>query len=214
MATHLYYILLGVYSAGLVGALFYYLTRQAPRGDAAVGWAIGIFYTAGLAGVLLAALLLRNNHATGLVVLSFPLVFLALPRVRRARTEWYTRFPAHADTPLLTLFIKNNTPALLHVRLECWFGTADSHTATLYTTFDYYLAPLEKSDFPLSARQTRLLAHKSKYVTIQIFERVYVEFEGGTYLKEIQPCKQFFNETPEVFRNGKYTVVVEGPVAG
>ncbi|MEO6039684.1 MAG: hypothetical protein ABIQ93_14820, partial [Saprospiraceae bacterium] len=92
---------------------------------------------------------------------------------------------------------------------ECWFGSAKSHASTLYTTFDYYLAPLEKSKLPLTAYQTGLLAHKSKFVTVMTYELVDEEYDGQAYTREIQPCLQFFTATPEDFRLGKYTVVID-----
>ena len=213
MASTLYYILLGVYGIALIVSLFYYLSRRAPGGDASVGWAIGVFYMAGLAGVMVVAVLLRNKPVFGLMVLSIPLVFLALPRIRSALTGLYVRFPAFSDTPPLTLFLDNNTSSKLHVKLECWFGTAKRHRSTLYTTFDYYLEPLEKAGFPLTAHQTRLLAHKSKYVTIMTYEQVREEYEGHAYWREIQPCMQFFDEQPEAFRAGEYRVVIEAGVS-
>ena len=208
MASLLYYMLLAVYGVVLAVSLFQYLTRKAPGGDASVDWAMGLFYTAGLAGVVLIALFLRHYPYPGLAVLSLPLVFLALPRLRRAWTALYTRVPAFGDTPPLTLTIQNNTASSLHVKLECWFGSAKSHRSTLYTTFDFYPKPLEKGSFPLNAHQTRLLAHKSKFVTVMIYELVNEEYEGHAYVKEIQPCMQHFDETPEAFRKGVYTVVV------
>lgn len=210
MALSLYYILLGIYGVFLAISLVYYLTRKAPGGDASVGWAMGILYTAALAGIVVVAWFLSNWPSVGLVVLSFPLIFLALPRLRRARTALYTRFPAFPNTPPLTLFLENSTNSMLHVQLECWFATANSHSAVLYTTFDYYLDPLEKSSFPLTPHQTRLMAHKSKYVTISVYERVEETYEGGSYLKEIQPCMQHSEEKPEAFRSGEYRVVVAG----
>ncbi|MCY7329494.1 MAG: hypothetical protein LH618_13165, partial [Saprospiraceae bacterium] len=93
MHLYLYYILLSIYGIVLVLSLFYYLTRRAPGGDASVGWALGIFYTVGLAGIILIAFFLRSQPAIGLVVLSFPLVFLALPRIRHTLTDLYTRVP-------------------------------------------------------------------------------------------------------------------------
>ncbi len=208
MALTLYSILLGLYGMVLVGSLVYYLSRQSPTGDASVGWAIGVFYMAGLVGILAIALLLRNKPALGLLVLSVPPVFLLLPRIRRAWTGLYVRFPVFAGTPPLTLFLENNTSSRIHVKLECWFGAGESHNSRLYTTIDYYLNALEKSSFPMSARQTRLLAHKSRYVTITTCEVVVEEHTDHTVRREIQPCFQFYEEQPEAFRSGKYTLLV------
>lgn len=55
MITNVYYILLAIYGIALVAYLSYYLSRKAPTGDASVGWALGVFYMAGLAGVLVIA---------------------------------------------------------------------------------------------------------------------------------------------------------------
>ncbi|MBC7774727.1 MAG: hypothetical protein H7246_04750 [Phycisphaerae bacterium] len=208
MALYLYYILLVTYGIALVVSLFYYLSRRAPGGDASVGWALGIFYTAGLAGIIIIALLLRNYPSIGLIVLGFPLVFLAIPKIRRTWTELYTRIPVSAATPPLTLFLENNTKSALHIKLECWFSTSNSNSASLYTTIDYFLEPQEHKNYLLTAHQTRLLAHKSKYVSVVIYERIKEEYEGHTYIKEIQPCMQFYEEKIEAFRSEKYTVVV------
>lgn len=206
--SYIYYFLLGIYALALVGSLFYYLGRRAPSGDASVGWALGIFYTAGLAGILVVAFLLRNKPGLGLAILSWPLLFLAWPGIRRTWTNLYTQMPPVADAPPLTLFIENNTSSKLHIKVECWFGTARSHSATLYTTFDYYLEPLEKSNYTLTAHQTRLLAHKSKFVTIMTYELIIEEYQGQRYTREIQPCMQFYNEAIEAFRSGQYTIAI------
>lgn len=208
MALFLYYMLLGIYGIALVLALGYYLSRKAPSGDASVGWAIGVLYLLGLAGILALALLLRNHLPFGLAVLSIPIVFLSLPWIRRARMEWYVRFPAFRDTPLLTLFIENNTHEALHIRLDCWFGATKSHIARLFTSFDYYVEPSSETHFMLDALQTRLLAHKSKYVGIEIFERITETYAGSTYTRDVQPCMQVWEEKPEAFRSGVYRIVI------
>lgn len=208
MAWLLYYILLGIYGAVLVFALGYYLSRKAPTGDASVGWAWGLIYLLGLAGIVVLALLLRNHQSFGLVVLCLPMLFLGWPWVKRARTEWYIRFPAFTDTPALTLFIENNTKSALHIRLDCWFGAAQSHRTRLFTNFDYYVEPSTETHFLLDARQTRLVAHKSKYVGIEIFERITEKYEGGTYTRDIQPCMKILEEQPEAFRSGVYRLVI------
>lgn len=60
----------------------------------------------------------------------------------------------------------------------------------------------------MTAHQTRLLAHKSKYVRITIYKLVTEEYEGRVYTKEVQSCLQFYEETIEAFRSGKYVVVI------
>lgn len=209
MALYLFYILLGIYGIALLISMGYYLSRRAPSGDASVGWAIGFFYMIGLGAILILAWLLRRNPVIGLLVLSFPLLFLAWPRLRQTWTDLKTRIPVMAETPPLTLFIENNTISALHIRIECWFGSAKSHSARLYTTFDYFVDPKERSNYLLSNYQTRLLAHKSKYVSIQVFERVTAEYEGHTYIKEIQPCMQHYDEKIEAFRKEKYTIAIQ-----
>lgn len=134
---YIYYILLSIYGVALVVSLLHYFSRRAPSGDASVGWALGISYTTGLAGIIVVALLLRNNPTLGLLILSFPLIFLAFPKIRRTWTGLYTRLPAFGNSPALTLFIENNTTSKLHIKLECWFGATKSHEARLYTTLDY-----------------------------------------------------------------------------
>ncbi len=208
MALYLYYILLGIYGIALLISMGYYLSRRAPSGDASVGWAIGFFYMIGLGIILILAWLLRSNPVIGLLVLSFPLLFLAWPRLRQTWTDLKTRIPVMAETPPLTLFIENNTLSSLHIQLECWFGAAKSHSARLYTTFDYYVAPKERNNWLLTALQTRLLAHKSKYVSIKVYEQVTKEYKGETYITEVQPCMLFYDEPVESFRSEKYTVVI------
>ena len=104
--------------------------------------------------------------------------------------------------------IENNTGAALRIRLECWFGHAKSHSASLHTHFDYDVAPWERKQYLLTAHQTRLLAHKSKYVSILTYELVTETYEGQSYTREIQPCIQFYDEKIEAFRSGAYTIVI------
>lgn len=209
MISAFYCAVLAAYCLILLGALVWYLSRRAPRGDASVGWATGIFYTAGLAGIILVAALLRNSPDIGLVVLAAPALFLALPAIRRALTDAYARWPAFAGTPALTLHVENNSEAQVRLKLECWFGAGNAHTASLYATFGYSVAPLEQAAFALTAHQTRLLAHKARYVSIVLYELVTMQYAGETYVKEVQPCMQFYDEKTEAFRSGTYTVVVD-----
>ena len=208
MTLDLYYLLLIIYGVFLLVALFYYLRRPAPRGDASVGWALGVFYTAALAGVIVVAGLLRHYPGIGLIVLSFPLIFLAWPQLRRFRTNLYVHTAPAVEAPPLTLFFENNTPSKLHVKVESWFGSAKSHHSTLFHTLDYYLEPLEKTSHLLDAFQTRLLAHKSRFVCIMTYELVIEQHQGQSYIREIQPCMQYFNENIEAFRSGTYTVTI------
>jgi hypothetical protein len=104
------------------------------------------------------------------------------------------------------LQLENNSIKNLHITLECWFGKENSSSASLYSTFDYYLAPQEKTVVSLSKQQTLVLAHKSKYVTIAAFERVQEEHNGHRYERDIQPCLQHFDVEPGLFRSGIYSV--------
>lgn len=77
-----YLALLGIFSLILLVAVVYYLLKPAPTGDSSVGWAIGIFYLAGLLGILLLALLFWKNKTVGLIILCIPLLFLILPALK------------------------------------------------------------------------------------------------------------------------------------
>lgn len=208
MLWYSYVALLTLYGLVLAVFLVYYLTKRAPTGDASMGWALGLFYTAGLAVVIVAALLLRGHPNIGWMVLGFPIFFLALPRLKCIRTDLYAHFPVFPGSPQLTLLIENQKDKALHVKLECWFGSANSAQSTLYKVFDYYPQPFEKSNFQLTAHQTRLLAHKAKYLSISIFELEHIEHEGHAYIKEIQPCMQHYKEEPAAFRKGSYTILI------
>lgn len=209
MITYLYYGILLFYTLVLCFLLAAYIFKKPPGGDASVGWAIGFFYMAGLAVVILLAWLLKSVPGIGIAVLSFPIVFLALPRIRHTWTNLYARMPARMNIPLLTLRIENHTKAMVHVKFDCWFGKANSHSAQLYTTLDYYLEPMAQTEFPLTAYQTGLLGDKSKYVGIMIYERIRQQYEDESYITEIQPCMQFQEEPIDVFRSGKYTLVID-----
>lgn len=208
MLWYSYVALLTLYGLALIVFLVYYLTRRAPTGDASMGWALGLFYMAGLAAVIVVALLLREHPTIGWMVLGFPIFFLALPRLKRIRADLYAHFPVFPGSPQLTLLIDNQKDKALHVKLECWFGSANSAQSTLYKVFDYYPQPFEKSSFQLTAYQTLLLAHKAKYLSISIFELEHIKHETNSYIKEIQPCIQHYKEKPAAFRAGTYTILI------
>ena len=209
MVQYLYYFLLGAYALILAGSLAYHLGRKAPGGDAAVGWAMGILYSGGLGLFVLMALLLKNFPGAGLAVLLVPPFLLAVPKLRHLWRTLYAWWPVAAECPPLRLNIENNIPVPAHVRLECWFPTGRRGTFTLYDIRDFYVAPSEKKEFQLDARQTRLLAHKSDHVRIVIFEQEIRQHEGHTYSIDIQPATRFFEVKPEAFRTGTYQIVVE-----
>src|SRR5690349_8885061 len=162
MIQYIFWILFSVYGIFILVSLWPYLTKKAPSGDAGVGWARGIFFLGGLGGVMALALLLRSYPVPAMVVLSLPLIILIRPRIYRFFRYLYVRFPTHADTPLLTLSVRNGTPSKIHLEIESWFGKAGGDSATLYDTIDFYMEPQQQSDFALTTAQTRVLAHKSK----------------------------------------------------
>jgi pyruvate/2-oxoacid:ferredoxin oxidoreductase beta subunit len=62
----------------------------------------------------------------------------------------------------------------------------------------------------LSDYDTGLLARKSKRVSIMIYEQVNSEHDGTSFVQEIQPCMQFYDEDFTAFENGHYTITVDG----
>ena len=143
MWNHVYLGWLAVYAvAFLVGAISL-LRRPWPSGDAAMGWALGVFYITGLGGVLLVAWLLRNHPAMGFPILIAPLGFLAWPRIHTAWIDTYARTPSREAPATLVLHLTNLTRARVLVRLECWFAAGSAGTSRLYHTVSVDLPPGE-----------------------------------------------------------------------
>ena len=211
MVIYLYYFLLGMYGLLLAVSLVYHLTRKAPGGDASVGWAFGILYSFGLGVVVVVALLLRNIPLFGVAILCLPLVFLAIPRLKRWQLGLFVSIPAFPDAPPVLLIIQNQLDARVHVRLEPWFASASGNNFTLYTPLDFYADPLESASFQLDNLQTRILAYKSAYVQAVIFEQKteISEEHNHIYHVDIQPSTRFYKVQPDAFRSGTFQIIVE-----
>src|SRR6188472_253193 len=125
MIKYGYYTLAIVYSVFLVITLFMYVTKPAPSGDATIGWARGIFFSAFLFGILIFGLLFWKRPVIGFFIFCVPLVFLALPYIRARLTDLYAVSPTLEKVPPLTITINNATNAKVHVQLNCWFSTSE-----------------------------------------------------------------------------------------
>ncbi|WAC13758.1 hypothetical protein [Dyadobacter pollutisoli] len=209
MITYTYYGLLSVFCIFLFISVFTYLWKPAPSGDSSVGWALGIFYLAGLVGIIVLALLFWQNKTVGLIILCVPLVFLSLPFLRSKITDLYAWFPVAGNTTPLTVHIVNTTDALIRVKIECWFGRANRHTSFLYKTMVFTSKPLESTPHQLSEYQTVLLSRKSKYVSISIYECILGNGPEFSYMREIQPCMQFWDQSVGAFRKSEYVITID-----
>jgi hypothetical protein len=209
MLKYGYYLLTILYSLFLLYALFNYVTKQAPTGDASVDWARGIFFSIGLLVILVVGWLFRRKPTIGFIILCLPLVYVALPLIRSLVRDMYASAPTLKTIPPLTLTIQNTTKATVHVQLSCWFNTSQKGQVSLYKTLDYTMAPLKSEDFTFEQYETNLLASKSRYITIMMYEQVKMNYNGVSYDKEIQPCMQFYDEQIEAFSQGHYTVVID-----
>jgi hypothetical protein len=209
MITYTYYGLLSVFCIFICITVYNYLRRPAPSGDSSVGWALGIFYMAGLFGIIVLALLFWQNKVAGLVILCMPLIFLAVPFIRGRLTDLYAWFPVARNQPRLTLHIVNTTDALIHIKLECWFGRANSNGSFLYKTLVFTSKPLESSPHRLSQFQTALLSRKCKYVGIVIYECILGNGPEFSYMREIQPCMQFWNQSGKAFQKDEYVITID-----
>jgi hypothetical protein len=209
MIQYAYYLLLIIYGLALCVAIYTYAFKPAPGGDASVDWAWGFFYSIGLLVIVIIAVLLRNFKLTGLLVLCVPLFVIALPRIKQRLTDFYAHAPTLTKIPNLTLHIQNTTRAKVHVKLDCWFSTSNKGTSSLYTTYNYMVGPLEHLSFSLNDDQTRILAQKSKFITVMMYEQIDAEHEGQQYVREIQPCMQHYDEQIDAFGAGEYTIVID-----
>ncbi|WP_353720531.1 hypothetical protein [Dyadobacter sp. 676] len=209
MIKFTYFALLGILSIIFLIAVVYYLAKPAPAGDSSVGWATGVFYLAGLLGILLLALLFWRNKAIGLAILCLPLVLMALPALKSGVRDLYAWFPSGNRAPL-TLHIANNTPALVNIKLECWFGEKDAVQQSLYKTLEFTSKPLAVDQQVLSDYDTQLLSTKSAFVRIVFFECLAQSGNGYSYVREIQPCMQYRDVPIEDFRVKDYLIEIEG----
>lgn len=209
MVKYAYFFLITVYVIYLLLTLLKYVIKPAPGGDASVGWAWGIIYAGIVFGIVLIALLFWKKQPIGLIILCIPVLLLAPPAIRHKLTDLYAFSPSFTRVPALVLTIKNSTTSSVHVQLNCWFSTANANRYFLYKTLDYTISPLETRDHTLSSFETRLLAVKSSYISIMIYECIEIQHNGVAYTKEIQPCMQFFDEKPGVFKLGKYLLQVD-----
>jgi hypothetical protein len=209
MISYGYYVLIAVYCIYLAVTLVIYFAKPAPGGDASVGWAMGIVYAAICSGTVVIALLFWQRQSAGLAILCIPIVLLAMPMIRNKLTDLYAGMPSFSNIAPLLLSIKNSTASTVHVQVNCWFSTGDAHIAALYKTLNYTIEPNSIRQYPLTSYQTNLLAVKSKYVSIVMYECIRVEHGSVTYTREIQPCMQFYEEQAAAFRSGKYDIVVD-----
>ncbi|SDD73732.1 hypothetical protein SAMN04487996_10276 [Dyadobacter soli] len=209
MIKFTYLALLGLFSLILLIAVVYYLVKPAPAGDSSVGWAIGIFYLAGLLGILLLALLFWKNKTIGLAILCIPLLFLLVPAIKGGARDLYAWFPAQKRSQL-TLHIANNTQALVNVKLECWFGEKQGAQHSLYKTLEFTSKPLAVDQHVLSDYDAQLLSAKSAFVRVVFFECLQQSGSGYSYVREIQPCMQYHDVAIEDFRVNDYLIAIDG----
>lgn len=90
-----------------------------------------------------------------------------------------------------------------------WFGTEEKGKSSLYKTMDYTIGPDSTKEYSFTQRETNLLAAKSKFVTVMMYEQIKVMTPEVSYLKEIQPCMQYYDEQIDAFANGNYTIVID-----
>ena len=209
MIKFTYLAMLGIFSIILLVAVVYYLLKPAPTGDSSVGWAMGIFYLAGLLGILLLALLFWKNKTIGLVILCIPLLFLLLPALRDGARDLYAWFPVQKRSPL-TLHIANNTQALVNVKLECWFGKKNGEQQSLYKTLEFTSKPLAVDQHVLSDYDVQLLSAKSAFVRLVFFECLQQTGNGYSFVREVQPCMQYHDVAIEDFQVKDYLIAVDG----
>jgi hypothetical protein len=210
MVKYTYLALLGIFSLFLLVAVVYYLLKPAPTGDSSVGWAIGIFYLAGLLGVLLLALLFWKNKTVGLIILCIPMLFLALPALKSKLRDLYAWLPTQQRSVPLTLHIANNTRALVNVKLECWFGDKEGEQQSLYKTLEFTSKPLAVDQHVLSDYDGQLLSSKSAFVRIVFYECLQESGNGYSYVREIQPCMQYRDVAVEDFRVKDFLITIDG----
>lgn len=203
-----YLALLGIFSIIILVAVVYYLLKPAPTGDSSVGWAMGIFYLAGLAGILLLAALFWKNKTVGLIILCIPLLFLILPTLKSRVRDLYAWLPSPRSTQL-TLHIANNTQALVNVKLECWFGQKDGDQS-LYKTLEFTSKPLAVNQHVLSDYDAQLLSAKSAFVRIVFFECLQESGNGYSYVREIQPCMQYRDVPIKDFQVKDFLIAIDG----
>ncbi|MBK9983407.1 MAG: hypothetical protein IPP15_13650 [Saprospiraceae bacterium] len=204
-----YYILGIIYTLFLLYSLFTYITKPTPTGDATVDWARGIFFSAGLLVILIIGLLFWKRPTIGFIIFCIPLIYMTIPFIRQKMTDIYAAAPPLKSVPPLTLTIKNMTKAKVHVQLSCWFKTSQEGTVSLYKTMDYTSEPLASNDYTFTNYETNLLATKSSYVSVMMYEHIMETTNEVSYEKEIQPCMYFYDEQIEAFGKGQYIIVID-----
>ncbi|SEJ20466.1 hypothetical protein SAMN05216327_10774 [Dyadobacter sp. SG02] len=209
MIKFTYLILLGIFSVILLVAVVYYLVKPTPSGDSSVGWALGIFYLAGLLAILLLAVLFWKNKTIGLAILCIPLLFLLLPAIKGGARDLYAWFPTQKRSPL-TLHIANNTQALVNVKLECWFGEKEGEQQSLYKTLEFTSKPLAVDQHMLSDYDAQLLSAKSAFVRLVFFECLEQSGNGYSFVREVQPCMQYRDIAIEDFQVKDYLIAIDG----
>lgn len=209
MIKYTYYGLLTAFAILLLIAVIYYFVKPVPAGDSSVGWATGIYYLAGLAGIMLVALLFWRNKPIGIAILCVPLLLAILPSITDKFTDLYAWLPT-GKKESLNLHIVNNTKALVNVKLECWFEGAYENEFSLYKTLEFTAKPFEASQHLLSEYDTRLLTTKSGFVRIVLFECIQESGKGYTYVREIQPSMQNKQIPIEAFQNKNYILTIDG----
>ncbi|MCF0069075.1 hypothetical protein LZD49_01245 [Dyadobacter sp. CY261] len=204
-----YFALLGIFSIILLIAAVYYLVKPAPTGDSSVGWAIGIFYLAGLLGIILLASLFWKNKTIGIIILCIPVGFILFPILKSKARDLYAWLPMQRSAEL-TLHIANNTRALVNVKLECWFGNKDGEQMTLYKTLEFTSKPLAVNQHLLSDYDAQLLSAKSAFVRLVFYECLQESGNGYSYVREIQPCMQSQEIPIEDFLVKDYLIAIDG----
>lgn len=204
-----YLALLGIFSTILLIAVVYYLLKPTPTGDSSVGWALGVFYLVGLVGIVLLAALFWKNKTIGLAILCIPILILLLPVIKQKATDLYAWFPSQQRSPL-TLHIANNTPALVNVKLECWFGKKEGAQQSLYKTLEFTSKPLAVDQHVLSDYDAQLLASKSAFVRLVFFECLQQSGSGYSFVREVQPCMQYHDVPVKDFQVKDYLIAIDG----
>ncbi|TLV03309.1 hypothetical protein [Dyadobacter luticola] len=203
-----YFIMLTVFSIFWLVSATHYLFTPVSAGSRAVEKPMGAIYLAGLGGFLVLVLFCWQYKVVGLVLLLVPLIFAAVPSIKKIWIDLYAWLPTLQKTQGLTIHMSNDTGAIIQTELECWFAERDSSVFSLFKTFDYVLDPFEKSSHKMSRYQERLMSSKAAYIRITVFECLR-DFGGDhQYLRKIQPCMYTSKVSTKEFVNGEYNLEV------
>jgi len=74
---------------------------------------------------------------------------------------------------------------------------------------DYNVDPLKTTDQAFNQYETNLLASKSSFINVMMYEIVKTTTNNTTFDREIQPCMQFYDEQIDAFSQGKYTITID-----